>query len=100
MYLNVNKLLSILLIILCNLARKHGTISNMQVICYINKHDAFKRFILKAYLIITQLYTLLHSLWEGYKFLIATDCLYLLPLLLGAKKHGYVKQLIQYGLAL
>ena len=45
------------------------------------------------------IYTLLCSLWEGYKFLIAT-VVYLLPLLLGAKKHGYVKQLIQYGLAL
>ena len=44
-------------------------------------------------------YTLLRSLWEGYKFLIAT-VVYLLPLLSGAKKHGYVKQLIQYGLTM
>ena len=44
-------------------------------------------------------YTLLHSLWEGYKFLIAT-VVYLFPLLSGTKKHGYIKQLIQYGLTL
>ena len=37
-------------------------------------------------------YTLLRSLWEGYKFLIAT-VVYLLPSLSGAKKHVYVKQL-------
>ena len=48
---------------------------------------------------VSNIYTLSRSLWEGYKFLIAT-VVYLLPLLSGAKKHGYVKQLLQRGLTL
>ena len=49
--------------------------------------------------IYSYIYTLSSGLWQGYKSRIAT-VVYLLPYLSGAKKHNYVKQLIQYSVTL